>query len=396
MFSHIQLAKMLLKYSILAIICHVYVINGDIVGGAREIDENELNKVRPLLSESLNQLKGQADGTELNLVRIISADVQVVAGKKYNIRAEFENPNTQAKTNCKVSLWHQPWSGFRETKFECDDANKYKVTKKGRSKRDTMVGGKSDVDPETLEQLRTNISESFVQLQSEGKKSLQLKEIHSAKQQIVAGILYTVDTTVETDDGPQKCAIEVWLKPWIDFRQVKVNCERGDQFQVVKDNRPKRSSLLRPLIPKDEQIDASLDADSDQSHFNQFKRNFGRSYNNDEEEGLRFRIFQNNLFLIRQLNKYEQGSAIYGVTEFADLTQAEYMQRTGLKQPNEDELNNEIKNPLAEIPNIKLPKSHDWRDFNAITPVKNQGSCGSCWAVSYHQFPTFSSDFSEL
>lgn len=359
-------------------------INGDLVGAPREIDENELNKVRPLLTDSLDQLKGQADGAELNLVRIISANVQVVAGKKYTIRAEFENPTNQQKTDCKVSLWHQPWSGYRETKFECDDANKYNVIRKGRSKRDVLVGGKSNVDAETLEQLRTNISESFVQAQSEGQKSFQLKEILGAEQQVVAGILYNVISVVDTEDGPQNCRIEVWLKPWINFRQVKVSCERGDEFKVVKDNRPKRSSF----IPKVEQINDNLDADSDQSHFNQFKRNFGRIYKNDEEESLRYRIFQNNLFLIRQLNKFEQGSAIYGVTEFADLTQAEYFQRTGLKQTNVDAHENDIKNPLAEIPDIKLPKSHDWREYNAITPVKNQGSCGSCWAVS-----SFSSHF---
>lgn len=200
---------MLLAYFILALICHASVINGNVVGGAREIDENELHTITPLLSESLDQLKGQSDGAELNLVRIISASVQVVAGKKYNIRAEFENPHSQTRTSCKVSLWHQPWSGYRETKFECDDANKYKVIKKGRSKRDTLVGGKNDVDPETLEQLRTNISESFVQLQGEGKKSLQLKQILGAKQQVVAGILYTIQTVVDSDDGPQNCEIEV-------------------------------------------------------------------------------------------------------------------------------------------------------------------------------------------
>ncbi|KAL0116597.1 hypothetical protein PUN28_009912 [Cardiocondyla obscurior] len=115
--------------------------------------------------------------------------------------------------------------------------------------------------------------------------------------------------------------------------------------------------------------------------FNSFVETYNRTYPTQEERNLRLKIFRENLGIIDLLQRNEQATGRYGVNMFADLSPEEFRTRyLGLRPDLQSE--NEIPLRKAEIPNVDLPPSFDWRKKGVVTPVKNQGSCGSCWAFS--------------
>lgn len=66
-----------------------------------------------------------------------------------------------------------------------------------------------------------------------------------------------------------------------------------------------------------------------------------------------------------------------GINQFADLTSEEFKARLNYKTADIP-----ISGVFASPPNYSAPTSMDWREKGVVLDVKNQGSCGSCWAFS--------------
>jgi len=119
---------------------------------------------------------------------------------------------------------------------------------------------------------------------------------------------------------------------------------------------------------------------ADRQVFAAWKAMNNKAYTTTDEESLRYAIFQANSARIAAHNAKAE-SWTMAVNEFGDLTPQEFAAaRIGGYKPRK--LRRNPSNLNVNTPNVSLPSSVDWTKKGAVTAVKNQGQCGSCWSFS--------------
>jgi len=102
---------------------------------------------------------------------------------------------------------------------------------------------------------------------------------------------------------------------------------------------------------------------------------WGKSYGTKAEFKFRLDQFKQTMAKMAEHESNSAHGSTVGVNQFSDWTHSEYKKLLGYKHVAKE-------STATELSIEGLATEVNWVTKGAVTPVKNQGQCGSCWAFS--------------
>lgn len=215
-------------------------------GGYSPSDINDAS-VKEMADFATQAISRSTNAGALSVAKIISAETQVVSGKKYKMTLQVQGD--AGVQTCTVVVYDQSWTNTRKlTSFKCEDPTKSRVSRQLqiRPRRPVplsppvrpnnselsiqppshCVGGYCPIDPNEKAVKEMANFAAISLSRSMNSVPLKLAKIRFAERQVVAGFNYRLDLEFTEPRGTVHCKVVVFDQAWTSTRELsQMQCE---------------------------------------------------------------------------------------------------------------------------------------------------------------------------